>query len=398
MTHQELVRAYSIILRSIDRGYGRHHVDQALVAQAWFTLSDPHRRRQYHRLLGLSDPAEQEEEAANHEGETSDPDRTLSDFTTSDDGSRVVQDSASFLDDPFTTKQGPTHNDGARKPDTLAKTPGLPPMGTFWNKAYKRPAITGPAPGPAGDGQLQVPHETPIRDLVSSNSLPDLLSTPATASYPVMATPKHPTSSVREETDNRIEGWITTSAKRVREDGIDSEYPSAEKSGRRNIKKPKQVINIPFSLIISKMGRGQYDINGIPKPPPPPRTKAHQFPAEPASSSQSQPSGRPQKTQVVALRQPRDGNISERDGKDIPSKEELSVAKGRGSMAPAMITDPDVPSTDFRAKLILNEEVDKSDGAKGAQDGVREKVDTDNDDDATEKGLERTCSAEYLMM
>ncbi|KAL8670785.1 MAG: hypothetical protein Q9168_004693 [Polycauliona sp. 1 TL-2023] len=197
------------MLNSGYQGQGRHRVDKALVAQAWDTLGTPHRRRQYHRLLGMSDPPEEEPD---NSGDTTEIDDTISQDTESDDGSRVAKVPKFHLDDPFTSKPIPTimkDDDGTGKPDGNTRIPGLPPIQNFRNSPYKKPAVT-------------PPRQASVSQRSSQQILPE--------------TPNK--GSVREESGTPIKGWITTSAKRLRDDGIDSDYPDP-KPKRRNTKKPK---------------------------------------------------------------------------------------------------------------------------------------------------------------
>lgn len=222
---------------------------------AWETLGDPQRRQQYHRQLGLSDPPKSE---TDHEGQTTDADRTQSDDetildpdldagtqsekATSTNGSRVVQDPNFLLDDPFTVK-GPSnseHSIRSSRPDTSVKsrrTSGLPPMRTFHNPAYKKSAATPPISNGSTDNtsQRHLSHPAtgqPDNDDLTRN-LPQIQNTAHYSERDYSTIVQYPTSAVREEVDtpNRVRSYM---AKRIREDGIDSEseWHAIEDSGR----------------------------------------------------------------------------------------------------------------------------------------------------------------------
>ncbi|KAI4255493.1 MAG: hypothetical protein L6R42_006699 [Xanthoria sp. 1 TBL-2021] len=241
MSRRELLEAHATILRSVHVGYGRHRVDEDLVAQAWATLGDHDRRRQYHHRLRLSDPPT---EQTDHEDHPTGGEGPQSHDATSDDGSRVVQDPDFLLDDPFTEKRGqstPKHTNKPRDPDTPVKsveTSALPPMRTFRNKNFKKPAVAPPATNPATDEPLplrrllpKTPAKVGKQPQTSGATLWTAINTPP--NYHTIV--QHPTSSVREEVDEnrmRIIGWINHSAKRARANDTDSELEGVGKSRR----------------------------------------------------------------------------------------------------------------------------------------------------------------------
>lgn len=211
------------------------------VAQAWATLGDHDRRRQYHRRLRLSDPPT---EQADHEDHSTDGEGAQSQDATSDDGSRVVQDPDFLLDDPFTEKRRhsiPKHTNKPGDPDTPVKSveaSALPPMRTFQNKHFKKPALALPAINSVTDEPLPLRRLLPKTPTTVGKQPQRLGATSWTAintppNYYTIA--QHPTSSVREEVDEnrmRIVGWITHSAKRARANDTDSEHEGVGKSRR----------------------------------------------------------------------------------------------------------------------------------------------------------------------
>ncbi|KAI4218998.1 MAG: hypothetical protein LQ349_008488 [Xanthoria aureola] len=265
MTHRELLDAHTNILGKIHVGYGRHQVDEDLVEQAWRTLGDRDRRRQYHLRLGLTDPPVEETHhnghrttqsedttsnyslfggghvegiEAHHEDHDTNTEGTQTQDATSDDGSRVVQDPDFLLDDPFTKNKGhsiPNHPNKHRVQDPLAKSvvaSALPPMRTFRNNYSKSLAAAPPASSsttnkPSRQGLPNTPNTIKKQHIRKTDTL--LVFTPKTNTIV-----QQPTSSVREDIDKnrkRITNWINDSAKRPRDDDTDSEDEGVAKSG-----------------------------------------------------------------------------------------------------------------------------------------------------------------------
>ena len=227
------------------------------VALAWETLGNPHRRRQYHRQLGLGSPPES---GIDRNGQITDPDRTQSDDETIPDPaiderrnsekatstcrSRVFQLPDFLLDDPFATNTGPPRSQNGTRlnnPNTSVtsrRIPGLPPIRTFRHPDYQQPIVSSSASNTTTERMswryLPPP---PIRQPHNDDSTRALRQTPPTPYYSERnhsPLAQWPTSAVREEPDtpNRIKAWITTSAKRTRDDGIDSQLEVVEDSRR----------------------------------------------------------------------------------------------------------------------------------------------------------------------
>ncbi|KAL8929128.1 MAG: hypothetical protein Q9172_000563 [Xanthocarpia lactea] len=143
MTQLELLLSYEDIQGHSHTSYGRHRVDEDLVAHAWKILGDPKRRREYHERLGLSEPPG---ETRHHESHATDENAVLSEDTTSDGGTIICQDPELFLDDPFIEKRkSPLSQHTIKSRDPQVKTTGasaMPRMGIFRTKVEEEQAAT----------------------------------------------------------------------------------------------------------------------------------------------------------------------------------------------------------------------------------------------------------------
>lgn len=243
---------------------------ESQVALAWETLGNPRRRRQYHRQLGLDNPPESE---IDHQGQITDPDRTHSDDetipdpaldegthlekATSTNGPRVIPGPSFLLDDPFTTNTGPPrfqNHTRSNRPDTSVKSrngSALPPMRTFRNPHYKTLIVSSSASNSTTDRMtwryLPPPRTTQPGNDDSTRALRQTPPTPHYSERDPSTIPQWPTSAVREEPDtpNRVRAWITTSAKRTRDDGIHSRLEIVEDSRRWASKRQRRWTESP---------------------------------------------------------------------------------------------------------------------------------------------------------